>query len=214
MRHFDPVTALLTIIILAAGALLFVEPGSSVVNTEPPRSGANARAVPGDSAAPPLDTTQVRPVSQPNTIPPATTTAAASEPRVPEKPATDGVSGSSSDITIVVSGLRDQSSQLLVAVFDSAEGFPKPEYCRMTTTVPTEKDTVKFSLLLPDHQTTAIAVFQDLNGDGRLTKSNFGLPIEPYGFSNNARSSFGPPSFSKAGFLVSELQGSLNISVR
>ena len=214
MRHLDPVTALLTIIILAAGALLFVEPSSSVVKTEPPRSGASARAVAGDSAAPPRDTTRVRPVSQPHPIPPATTTAAASEPRVPEAPATDGVAGSSSDITIVVSGLRDQSSQLLVAVFDSAEGFPKPEHCRMTTTVPTEKDTVTFSLLLPDHQTTAIAVFQDLNGDGRLTKSSFGLPIEPYGFSNNARSSFGPPSFSKAAFLVSEVQGSLNISVR
>ncbi len=61
-------------------------------------------------------------------------------------------------------------------------------------------DSVDFSLSLPDLATTRIAVFQDLNGDGKLTKNSFGLPIEPYGFSNNARSTFGPPSFSQSAF--------------
>ena len=41
----------------------------------------------------------------------------------------------------------------------------------------------------------AAAAFQDLNDDGEMNANMFGMPVEPYGFSNNARGQFGPPSF-------------------
>ena len=44
----------------------------------------------------------------------------------------------------------------------------------------------------------AIAVFQDSNVDGKLTKNMFGVPKEPYGFSNNKYGKFGPPNFEVA----------------
>jgi uncharacterized protein (DUF2141 family) len=121
---------------------------------------------------------------------------------------------STQTVSIHVSGLKSQSSNLYVAVFDSEEGFPKPEHSSTTTTIPVSAESVEFSLSLPDSSTTGIAIFQDLNGDGKLTKNGFGLPIEPYGFSNNARSTFGPPSFSQAAFKVSEKTTSIEISVR
>ena len=37
-----------------------------------------------------------------------------------------------------------------------------------------------------------------LNGNGQLDSNLMGLPTEPYGFANNARGSFGPPSFQAA----------------
>lgn len=118
------------------------------------------------------------------------------------------------DIFVHVTGLKNKTSKLYVAVFDSAAGFPKPEHSRTTTTIPVDAKSVEFSLSLPDTSTTGIAIFQDLNGDGKLTKNGFGLPIEPYGFSNNARSTFGPPSFSQAAFKVNEETTSIEISVR
>jgi uncharacterized protein (DUF2141 family) len=44
----------------------------------------------------------------------------------------------------------------------------------------------------------AIAVFHDENENGKLDKNLVGIPKEAYGFSNDARGVFGPPSFSDA----------------
>ncbi len=50
----------------------------------------------------------------------------------------------------------------------------------------------------------AIAVFQDVNIDGKLNKNLFGVPKEPYGFSNNKYGMFGPPDFKDVCFEVKE----------
>ena len=36
-------------------------------------------------------------------------------------------------------------------------------------------------------------IFQDLNKDGKMNFNLVGMPLEPYGFSNNSRGLFGPP---------------------
>ena len=41
----------------------------------------------------------------------------------------------------------------------------------------------------------AIAVYHEVNGNGKLDKNFLGIPTEGYGFSNNARGTFGPPNF-------------------
>ncbi|QTC90729.1 DUF2141 domain-containing protein [Brevundimonas goettingensis] len=44
--------------------------------------------------------------------------------------------------------------------------------------------------------------FHDINGDGRMNANPFGMPTEPYGFSNNARGNMGPASWDQAHFTV------------
>ena len=56
----------------------------------------------------------------------------------------------------------------------------------------------------------AVTVFQDLNENGELDTSSIGFPREPYGFSNDARGSFGPPKFRKAKF---DVAGNTSISI-
>jgi len=46
----------------------------------------------------------------------------------------------------------------------------------------------------------AIAVFQDLNHNDTLDTKIFGIPAEPFGFSNNALARFRPPWFKDARF--------------
>ena len=60
----------------------------------------------------------------------------------------------------------------------------------------------------------AIAAFQDVDGDGVLGKGAFGLPREPFGFSNNARARFGPPSFDSAAFSVGATGSTQRIVLR
>ena len=50
--------------------------------------------------------------------------------------------------------------------------------------------------------TYAVAVFQDIDRSNDLKTNFIGFPQEPFGFSNNARIRFGPPSFSDAQFKV------------
>ena len=61
--------------------------------------------------------------------------------------------------------------------------------------------------------TYAIAVFHDVNGNGKLDRSFIGLPNEPYGFSNDVGRR-GPPSFEAARIVVREPATTVVIPIR
>jgi uncharacterized protein (DUF2141 family) len=48
----------------------------------------------------------------------------------------------------------------------------------------------------------AIILFHDENGNGRLDKNFWGVPTEPYGFSNDAGGFLGPPKFDDAAIML------------
>ena len=50
----------------------------------------------------------------------------------------------------------------------------------------------------------AISSYHDVNGNGKLDSNLFGIPNEPYGFSNNAKAVFGPPDFDAASFRLTK----------
>ncbi|NQV13827.1 DUF2141 domain-containing protein [bacterium] len=50
--------------------------------------------------------------------------------------------------------------------------------------------------------TYGIAIFQDINSDGKLNRNFYGAPTEPFGFSNNKFGRFGPPKFAEVAFAV------------
>lgn len=49
----------------------------------------------------------------------------------------------------------------------------------------------------------ALRAFHDVNGDGQMNANPFGMPTEPFGFSNNAVGNMGPASWERARFAVS-----------
>ena len=197
MKKIDPLVMLLILTCLACGVLLALDhrPGTGVLN----KSEAPAAGIPRKPD--PLHAVSRHPGNQEaeNTAPPMSVDGTAVTQDVNES-----VEELLREIPVRVSGLKNQTSTLYVAVFDAAAGFPKSEHSRATTTVPVDGNKEEFSLSLPVNRSTAIAVFQDLNDDGKLTKNGFGLPIEPYGFSNNARGLLGPPSFSQAMFKIDD----------
>ena len=62
--------------------------------------------------------------------------------------------------------------------------------------------TATYTFELPNG-TYAIGIFVDTNYNNEIDRNFFGLPNEQYGFSNDAKGSFGPPSFKDASFTVS-----------
>ena len=205
MRRLNPVTILITLTGLAASVLLYLDSRSTPAVAKDSGPLAAVKPLPGYMEA---SNDQFSLSANETEI----TTQANLESKLPDEPVPAGES--TQTVSIHVSGLKTQSSNLYVAVFDSEEGFPKPEHSSTTTKISVDAESVEFSLSLPNSSRTGIAIFQDLNGDGKLTKNGFGLPTEPYGFSNNARSTFGPPSFSQAAFKVSEKSSPIEITVQ
>lgn len=58
----------------------------------------------------------------------------------------------------------------------------------------------------------AMSSFFDKNENGRLDTNFIGIPKEPYAFSMNPSSNFGPPSFDEAAFTLDSLSQSITIT--
>ncbi len=60
----------------------------------------------------------------------------------------------------------------------------------------------------------AIKVYHDENENNEMDKRMFGIPIERYGFSNDAKGSFGPPEFEKASFKLDSPELAITFKVQ
>ncbi|HEX6015715.1 MAG TPA: DUF2141 domain-containing protein [Geminicoccaceae bacterium] len=111
--------------------------------------------------------------------------------------------------TLVVraEGIGSTEGELKVAVCD--QGFDESG-CRLgSSRAPTAAvEEFTFHDLAPGRY--AVAVYHDVNGNGRLDTVPLGLPTEPYGFSNDV-GRFRPPSFTAA--LVGVGEGSTTVVV-
>lgn len=104
------------------------------------------------------------------------------------------------ELVVRVNGLNTLApSQLVIGVFDRAS-FPDGRPLRHTT-MGVEKSSMQWRVSVPT-ATYAVAVYQDLNRDGRLDKSTFGFPTEPYGFSRDYRPVYRGPMWKDAALKV------------
>jgi len=103
-------------------------------------------------------------------------------------------------LTIEFAGLAPQGA-LMIQVFDSEAAYRAGTGVASTRAeVSADTARVEFTGLPPGQY--AFRLYHDLNGDGRMNTNPFGMPTEPYAFSNNARGSFGPASWSDAVFTL------------
>ena len=59
----------------------------------------------------------------------------------------------------------------------------------------------------------AIAVYHDENNNGHMDKRMFGIPKEPYGFSNNYRPLMSAPTFNDCKFAIGEVEKEISIKL-
>lgn len=104
----------------------------------------------------------------------------------------------SSPIQIEIIGIKEFKGNLMVAVFNQEKGFGNEKYAFHKQVNAIEKNIEVSIDSNYQHKPIAFAIYQDVNKNGILDKNFLGLPMEPYGFSNNVKGYFGPPSFSEA----------------
>lgn len=99
-------------------------------------------------------------------------------------------------VELTVRGIEKMKGSVLVAVYNSEESFMKKHLVAKKVNVSGSEVTVVFENVKPGDY--AITTFHDENNNNKLDTNFFGIPNESYGFSNDARGAFGPPSFEKA----------------
>mgnify|MGYP000320631697 CR=1 FL=1 len=114
--------------------------------------------------------------------------------------------GTSSELKIEIHNIDKMKGNINIAVFNNKDTWLKKatfstvlninnEHCQQSSCHWLVKD-VKFG-------SYGIAVFHDIDKNGKMKYNFLGMPQENYGFSNNETSFFGlPPSWNKANFSV------------
>lgn len=103
-------------------------------------------------------------------------------------------------IHVTIRNLKNSSGNVDCSLFDTPAGFPR-DYLRAAEGRVTRirGGQARCDFAVPAG-TYAVAVIHDEDSNGKLNTNWLGVPTEGYGFSNDARGTLGPPSFSAASF--------------
>lgn len=105
-------------------------------------------------------------------------------------------------LSVRVQGGEANKGFAMVSLFDSNDNFLKKALQSQTIPIDVNGEArLEFGDLSDGRY--AVAVSYDEDGNGKLNTGFLGIPRELVGFSNNARGTWGPPSFEKASFHLS-----------
>jgi len=108
------------------------------------------------------------------------------------------------DLVIEVKGILTIAGAIHYAVYDRPENYPTFHGRIAKGAVAVHGDTVRIVVPKLRPGGYAVAVFHDEDGNGEFTQGLFGIPLEQYGFSNDARGFFAAPGFEAARFEIGE----------
>ena len=112
-------------------------------------------------------------------------------------------------LTIEVASFENTKGVLRVCITDKKDDFLKS--CTFSKTVVVKDEVVSLKIENMEKGNYAVSVYHDENNNDILeTTGLFGVPIEPFGFSNNPSMIFGP-SFKKSVF---RMTSDKNISIK
>jgi len=99
-------------------------------------------------------------------------------------------------LTIEISGLQNNNGQVLLELINEKG----EKITGISQNIADNKCIVVIKNLKPGK--FAFKYFHDENNNGKIDFNWLGIPKEGYGFSNNAKGTFGPPSFEKMIFVI------------
>jgi uncharacterized protein (DUF2141 family) len=118
-------------------------------------------------------------------------------------------------VVVQVENCQSGRGEIMIALYASKEDFPvsgkelKGAIIRASTT---QTETAVFDRLPPG--TYAVGVYHDINGNGVMDRRTFGIPTEPYGFSNNPVIKWKAPTFNDAAFQLGANEKKVSITIK
>jgi uncharacterized protein (DUF2141 family) len=111
-------------------------------------------------------------------------------------------------VEVTIKNVQELKGTIRVSLFNNDQDFLKKAMESKTASASASGATVVFNV---KPGTYAVSVIHDVNDNKELDKGFMGIPQEPYGFSNDARGKFGPPSYESSKFAVA---GDVKISIK
>jgi uncharacterized protein (DUF2141 family) len=110
------------------------------------------------------------------------------------------------DLKVEVHGTGLAGKTIYAAVYAAvhAQDFPLRDQFSYTGNTVAMSDVVEILIHDVTFGDYAVAVFEDINGNGKLDTNFLGIPKEPTGISRDAKGSFGPPKFADAAFKIGD----------
>jgi len=117
-------------------------------------------------------------------------------------------------LTLDVVGFKNDSGRAIIALVDSREQFLSHEHEPFrNAAVAIVESKARWVVKLPLGE-YAISVYHDENNNGELDSNLLRIPKEDYGFSNDARKTFGPPGYELAAFQLDTPHHTVTITVK
>jgi uncharacterized protein (DUF2141 family) len=121
---------------------------------------------------------------------------------------------SGTKLKVVIDGVRGDQGLMTVTLYSPDNGkFLREKGEIAVLRAPSQAPSTDMCLWLPGPGPYAVAVYDDLNENHRFDHTLV-APLEPYGFSNNPRLLFGPPSAGAAKIDVAEGETTIHIQLR
>jgi uncharacterized protein (DUF2141 family) len=117
-------------------------------------------------------------------------------------------------LSVTFTGIETQEGAVMGAVFDSEDAYngKGAPVRQIMITADAAEIATQLAGLKPG--TYAIKSFHDIDGDMKMTSNPFGMPIEPFAFSNNAVGNMGPAKWADAAFEVKAGENSHSITIQ
>ena len=108
------------------------------------------------------------------------------------------VSSQNVNLTVKISGLKDNTGVVQVGLFNSKGAFLKSAYKGVSSEIKSNGAVVTFSNIPKGEY--AISAYHDKNNNTKLDTNFMGIPKEDVACSNNAKGVMGPPKYEDAKF--------------
>lgn len=124
-----------------------------------------------------------------------------------------GAPARAADLTLSFEGVKTPTGAVLLSLWDSEEAYAsgKAPVAERRLSVEGDKASGVVTGLKPGRY--AVKAFHDVDGDGKMAANPFGMPTEPFAFSNNAPATMGPPGWAAAAFALGEAGGVQTIRI-
>ncbi len=117
------------------------------------------------------------------------------------------------NLTLNITNIEKIKGDMSIALFDNGDKFPGRSNCYFGINLPVTLNELTYVFKDIPRGTYAIAIYHDIDKNGKMNTNWIGIPNEPYGFSNDAMGKMGPPKFEDASFEVtSDLEVSISLN--
>jgi uncharacterized protein (DUF2141 family) len=116
-------------------------------------------------------------------------------------------------LTVIITGFNSETGNCRFAIDNSKNVYERDDTVWIGKVLPIINKKVIVVIDSLEYGEYAVRVFHDENKNEIVDTNILGIPTEDYGYSNNASSWFGPPSWDKAKFIFNKPDMTIEIEV-